>query len=501
MLKLKLSIFFAIILFGISNHIVAQNSRLEILFAKSAEIIKLKNVEVTKLIGDVAMKQDGTFLNCDSALFYGLENRVEAFSNVRINHNDSVTILGKYLNYDGNNKKAFINGEVVLSDKSMTLNSEQLDYDLNNQFGFYNNNGKIVSSTNVLTSKNGYYYARTRDFFFKGNVLLVNPDYTMKSDTLLYNTGSRTAYFYGSTQIDGKNERIVCENGWYNTITDQSQFSKNATLFSDKKMLKADSLFYDKKNQLGRAFRNIYMYDSLQKVSLFGGFGNLNGKSKQTFVTKNCYAIKIVDGKDSLFLFADTLAVFQKLKSQREVMKAYRNVKVIKTNLQAICDSLIYSNDDSTIWMYHKPILWSDKNQITSDTIKFYVNDNKLDSFRLLSDAFLISKEKGAHFNQIKGRNMLGQLDSSRIKALFVSGNGQSIYYAKEDSLHYIGVNVIDCSEMNFVFKSGELQNAIFITNPDATMYPLDELKPDELRLKGFKWLVDKRPQRTYYQY
>jgi hypothetical protein len=96
---------------------------------------------------------------------------------------------------------------------------------------------------------------------------------------------------------------------------------------------------------------------------------------------------------------------------------------------------------------------------------------------------------------------MLGQLDSSRIKALYVSGNGQSIYYAKEDSLHYIGVNVIDCSEMNFVFKSGELQNAIFITNPDATMYPLDELKPDELRLKGFKWLGDKRPQRTYYQY
>ena len=74
MLKFKLSIFFAFIFFGVSNHILAQNSRLEILFAKSAEIIKLKNIEVTKLIGDVAMKQDGTFLNCDSALFYGLEN-------------------------------------------------------------------------------------------------------------------------------------------------------------------------------------------------------------------------------------------------------------------------------------------------------------------------------------------------------------------------------------------------------------------------------------------
>ncbi|MFY8021285.1 MAG: OstA-like protein [Bacteroidia bacterium] len=500
MLNFRLRLIFAILFSIILNSLFAQNSRLEILFAKSAEIIKYKNAEVTKLIGDVQMKQEGTFLNCDSALFFGLENRVEAFSNVSIRHNDTITILGKYLNYDGNSKKAFINGEVVLSDKSMTLNSEQLDYDLNNQYGFYTNFGKIVSGQNTLTSKNGYYYARTRDFFFKGNVLLVNPDYTMKSDTLLYNTGSKTAFFYGATQIDGKTDRIVCENGWYNTSTDQSQFSRNAVLYSDKKMLKADSLFYDKKNQLGKAYRNIFIYDSTQKVILVGAYGQMNGKTKQTFVTKKSYAIKLIDANDSLFLYADTLALFQKIKNQKEVMKAYRQVKVFKNNLQAVCDSLVYTSFDSSIWMYSKPILWSGKNQITSDTIRFYVNNNRLDSFKLLSDAFLISKEKGAHFNQIKGREMVGQLDSSKIKSLFVSGNGQSIYYAKEDSLHYIGINVIDCSEMKFGFLSGELQNAIFITNPEATMYPLDELKPEDLRLKGFKWLDLRRPQRANYQ-
>lgn len=500
MLNLKIRVFITIICLTAFGNVFAQKSRLEIIFAKSAEIIKYQNAEVTKLIGDVQMKQEGTFLNCDSALFFGLDNRVEAFSNVSIKHNDSITILGKYLNYDGNSKKAFMNGEVTLSDKSMTLNSEQLDYDLNNQYGFYNNSGKIVSAQNTLTSKNGYYYARTRDFFFKGNVLLVNPDYTMKSDTLLYNTGTKTAFFYGATQIDGKTERIVCENGWYNTASDQSQFSKNAILFSEKKMLKADSLFYDKRNQLGKAYRNIFIYDSIQKVILVGSYGQMNGKSKQTYVTKKSYAIKLVETNDSLFLFADTLALFQKNKNQKEVMKAYRNVKVFKNNLQAVCDSLVYTSFDSSIWMFAKPVLWSGKNQITADTIRFYINNNKLDSFRLLSDAFLLSKEKGAHFNQIKGREMVGQLDSSKIKSLFVSGNGQSIYYAKEDSLHYIGINVIDCSEMKFGFKLGELENAIFITNPEATMYPLDELKPEDLRLKGFKWQEIRRPQRANYQ-
>jgi lipopolysaccharide export system protein LptA len=501
MLNLRIRISIVVLIYFSCFSLSAQKSRLEILFAKSAEIIKYKNAEVTKLIGEVKMKQDGTLLSCDSALFYGLENRVEAFSNVNINHNDSVTITGEYLNYDGNTKKAFINGNVVLSDKSMTLNTAQLDYDLNNQYGFYNSTGKIVSSTNNLSSKNGYYYARTRDFFFKGNVVLTNPEYVMNSDTLLYNTGTKTSFFYGSTQILGKKEKILCENGWYNTSNDQSQFSKNAILYSEKRILKADSLFYDRKNQFGKAFRNLYIYDSIQKLILVGNYGQMNEKTKQTFVTKNCYAIKLMEGNDSLQLFADTLALFQRMNKQKEMMKAYRNVKILKKDLQAICDSLVYANDDSTIWMYSKPILWSGKNQITADTIRFFVNNSKLDSFRLLSDAFLVSKEKGALYNQIKGRTMLGVLDSSRIKSLYVSGNGQSIYYAKEDSLHYIGINIIDCSEMNFVFSSGEMNKAIFITNPDATMYPLDELKPDELRLKGFKWLESRRPQKANYQH
>lgn len=475
-------------------------SKVEILGANNFEYINIPAGPVSKLIGNVKMKQQNTFMYCDSALIYEKENKVEAFSNVKIIHNDSVTITGSYLLYEGNTRKAYITKQVQMVDRSMTLTTEQLDYDLNNESGYYGNGGIIVSKDNKLTSTIGYYFARQREFFFKKNVVLTNPDYTMVSDTLMYNTLTRTAYFYGATHITSKTDQIFCENGWYNTIKDVSQFSKNAILFSDKKMLSADSLYYDRKSQLGRAYRNIHVYDSAQKMHLYGNYGETNGVTRITYVNKKSYAIKLMDKKDSLFLYADTLMLLQKDKNQGQMLKAFKQVKLFKTDLQAVCDSFVYSSEDSSMRMFHAPVMWSNKNQITSDTIVFYINNNKLDSFNLLNDALVISKEKGAHYNQIKGKNMVGTMDSSEIKMIKVFGNAQSIYYAKEDSLRYIGINVIDCSEMIFYFTKGQLDQTTFINQPDAVMYPLDELKPEELRLKGFKWLEKRRPQKLYYQ-
>jgi lipopolysaccharide export system protein LptA len=491
----RILFFFSLVQFFGTSIMAQSKGRVEILGADNFEFIKSGSKNVSKLIGNVRLKQQTTLMYCDSALIFDSENIVEAFQNVKINHNDSVTITGDYLLYDGNSKMALIKGNVVLVDKNMTLTTEQLDYDLSNQFGYYSTGGNIVSKENKLTSKVGYYYARKNEFFFKNNVVLTNPEYKMQSDTLLYNTLSKTSYFFGSSRIESSSDMILCENGWYNTQTDQSQFSKNAVIFTDRKMLKADSLWYDRRQKLGKAFRRIHVYDSVQKVHLFGNKGISNGKTKITYVNGNSMAVKIMSGNDSLFLFSDTLMVTEKLGNQKQLLKAFHSVKIYKLDLQAVCDSLVYVQSDSMIQMYHSPIMWNGVNQIFSDTIQFYVKQGKLDSFDLMSNAMIISKEKGAHYNQIKGKDMKGKMDSSSLKEIWVYGNGQSIFYAKEDSVNYIGVNVIDCSEMKFDFKKGELDKAIFITSPDATLYPVDELKPEELRLKGFKWFEGRRPK------
>ncbi|MFN4084023.1 MAG: OstA-like protein [Bacteroidia bacterium] len=475
-------------------------NRVEIIFARNFEGIKTQAGQVNKLIGDVQLREGKTLMWCDSAYIFEAENITEAYNRVKIIHNDSVTITGDYLRYDANEKTAVISGNVVLKDNSITLTTDNLEYETASGVAYYNTGGIIVSEKNKLTSQLGYYYTRQKEFFFRKKVVLTNPEYKMEGDTLLYNTQTKTAFFFGPTTINGTSEKIYCENGWYNTITDVSQFSKNAVLHSEGLKLKADSLHYNKKQKLGKAYRNIELFDSAQQVYVYGNFGQTNGVTGITFVTQKANALKLMsNNKDSLIIYADTIMLLEELPKQKQQIKAFKKVKLIKSDIQAICDSLVYNKTDSQMYFFKKPVLWSGLNQITSDTMVFYLANNKLDSFALLSNSFIAQKEKGIHFNQIRGRNMAGLFDSSNIKYINVYGNGQSIYYAKEDSVNYTGVNMIDCSEMVFYFDKNRIEKAVFITNADANLYPLDEKKPDELRLKGFKWLENERPKRTYY--
>ncbi|MFN5883788.1 MAG: hypothetical protein ACK445_00490, partial [Bacteroidota bacterium] len=181
---------------------------------------------------------------------------------------------------------------------------------------------------------------------------------------------------------------------------------------------------------------------------------------------------------------------------QPQMIKAYYHTKVYKNDLQAVCDSMVYNTDDSVITLYNKPVLWSGLNQITADTILLFVRKQQLDSFYLNNNAFMVSRLAAKEFNQVKGKNMKGMFESNKMKYLRVYGNGQSIYYATEDSAA-LGVNVISCSEMEFSFKQNKIYRSNFITQPDAVFYPLNELKPEELRLKGFSWKQAQRPDKV----
>ncbi len=471
-------------------------SKMEILGADELRFGNINGTKVTRLIGHVRMKQDNTFLNCDSAYKFDERNYVEAYSNVVINHEDSLYLYGNELEYDGNTKRAKLKGDARMVEKNFTLVTTDLFFDLKANRADYFNGGKITSSDgSTLTSRNGYYFTRSKEFYFKKDVVLVHPDYTINSDTLRYNSTSKQAYFYGPTTIVSGKDKLYCEDGWYNTATSRASFYKNAAMQSEDNMVFADTLYYDKKTKQGEAFSNVEIRDTSNNLILYGNYAWMNDFEKRSYVTKEALA-KQYDKEDTMHITADTLFIFQKTETQPQLLKAYYKTKIYKTDMQAVCDSMIYNTTDSTVTLYRDPILWSGQNQTTADTIILFIRKQQVDSFYLNNNAFMISREAAKHFNQIKGKNMKGRFVKNKMDYLRVFGNGQSIYYAKDDSA-VIGVNEIDCSEMEFTFKDNKIYRSNFITQPQAVFHPPKELKPEELRLKGFKWYVSKRPDKS----
>jgi lipopolysaccharide assembly outer membrane protein LptD (OstA) len=486
-----------IVLWSVYFGAVAQTGgRIQVLGAKTFEFEQRNGVKVRKLIGGVRLKQDNTILFCDSAYQFEETNFVEAFNNVHIQMNDSVHVFGDYLQFDGNTKKARMQKNVRMNDPSMRLTSTELDYDMANDNAYYTNGGKITNANSVLTSKAGFYNTKSKVFFFKKDVVLTTPDYVIYSDTLRQHTFTNTTFFLGATTITNRKDTIYCENGWYDNNRDIAMFSKNAKLSNADKELQSDSIYYLRKQDYGKAYRNIRLLDRTNAIELHGQFGEFFGKKKQSYVTRKAYAKKMLQ-PDSMYLLADTIYSFQRdtVSGQEQLVKAYHHAQILKLDIQSVCDSIVYSYKDSTIMLFNDPIMWSGNNQVTADTMVLYLNNNKLDSFYFLSNAFMASREGAKEFNQVKGKWMKGQLDSNAFKYLHVYGNGQSIFYAKDDKdSSYMGVNVIDCSEMEFFFDQNRMKKINFIKQPNAVFYPLHALKPEELKLKGFNWRSKQRP-------
>jgi len=455
-------------------------------------------VEIRKLIGNVSFRQGTTLLYCDSAYQYTEKNALEAFSNVRIIQNDTITIIGDRATYDGDTRKARMIGNVTMRDPRMTLTTSLLDYDLTRNLAYYSTGGHLVDPENTLDSQFGYYNTTSKVFSFKRNVKLVTKDNTIDTDTLQYNTLSKVAYFFGPTRLtDRQNQTLYAENGVHNTITGVSVFQKNAKLETPNYLLTGDKLVYDQAKKYGVATGHVSMTSKKDNVVIRGDVGRywrLLGRVK----VYGAPVMRNISGKDTLYLAADTL-ISQEGKpplNNAGVIYAFPKTKIFRTDLQGRCDSLTYNRLDSIIYLNKRPILWNNKNQLTSDSMEIRQRNGKVDQMRLYANSFIIGQDTLLNFNQVKGRRMIAYFQDNAIKKVDVLGNAESLYYALEGDTAVSGMNKAVSATMVLRFAESKLQTISFLTNPDASFIPPHELKPEDEKLKDFSWRPAERPTR-----
>jgi lipopolysaccharide export system protein LptA len=507
----------------------AQKKTIELLHARDMFFDQSSTIKAKRLVGDVAFKDGTTIMYCDSAHLFD-NTVVDAYGHVHIVKPDSINAYGELLHYDGSTKIAELNKNVKLIDKEMTIVTNTLFFNTRTNLANYTGGGTIMSKDNTLTSDKGYYFTHTKEVAFKKNVVMVNPSYTMYSDTLAYNTKTKITHFLGPTTIKSKQDYIYCEDGFYNTQTDYAQFYKNAYIITKKQKLKGDSIYYDKKNRTGRGYSNVSITDTSQNIVITGDYCYTSEARNLALVTGHAVLMQM-NKKDTLFMHADTLraeneskedlarrleegkakiakapkaarkAMLAKLEVNKDsvykVLKAFHKVKFFKSDMQGKCDSLVYSYRDSTMNLYQDPVLWSQKNQLMAEHIEIITNKGVLQSMELTNSSFIISQDDTSRFNQIKGKIMHGYFVNNELNKIRVDGNGQSIYYGREKK-KYIGVNKVDCSDMLVYLKENQVNRITFITKPDATMYPIKELKPEELKLKDFSWRIAQKPKSKY---
>jgi lipopolysaccharide export system protein LptA len=535
----------------VSHSFSQQTTTIQIL--NSELLIGTGQEGVVRVIKPVFL-HEGSTLAADSSTWNRQLNTFDAFGHIVITQTDGTTIRSELLNYNGNTRIAVLTNNVRMLDKDGTLlTTDHFTYNMGTKIGSYTNGGKIVNKEDILTSKNGWYFENSKDAYFRYNVMITTKEVIVKADTMRYNTGSKIAYFFGPTYIYGKKDTVYTELGDYNTTTRQANGFKNNLYSQGSKTLRGDTIFYDDKNGTGKVNNNITFNDTHEKITMKGDLGVYSRVDSSTTVTKNAYLIMAMQDSsktDSLWLAADTLQTrllpmneFKQVKiprlkkdfelkdvdeiavsdstklknttkikadlkksgnisepqdtSKRRVIFAYHHVKIFKSDLQALTDSVSYSYVDSIIRCYKNPMLWSQGSQLSADTIFMQLKNRKLDNMVLQHNGFIVSVEDdSAKYDQIKGRILTGIFKDDKLSQLFIDGNAESIKYVKEETdTSYTGMNKTVSSRIKMDFANSKLVKINFIGKADGDFIPIDKIPEDLKILQGFIWKPKDRPK------
>lgn len=463
----------------------------------------------TILIGNVKLLHNGTYLDCDSARYYKEENSFDAFGHVKMRQGDTLTLTSDTLYYKGDYETADAYGHCVMLHRGTKLVSSNLNYNKLEDKGIFTNGGTLYDKENVLVSDNGQYTPGLKEAFFQYNVELKgyeendknhkkDPKFTLISDTLYYYTDTQNAKIVSPTNITSNDGTFVYGNaGDYDTKHGIGYLLARSYIIKDMRKIVGDSLYSDKNTGVSEAFGDVILTDDENKCMLTGGYCSYNENTGEAVATDNAVAYEFSQSDDTLYVHGDTLKMFSfnmNTDSAYHDMHAYYKVRAYRTDIQAVCDSMVTHELDSCTYMYGQPILWNESQQIFGEEIHLYNNDSTLEKAHIINQAMTIEKIDSLCYNQVSSKEMFAYFKDGVLEHNEAKGNVFVCYYMNEDDGNQIGMDYTETTELK-VYMVNKKVERIWMPAATGTIYPIFAIPSDKRKLTGFAWFDYIRPK------
>lgn len=448
--------------------------------------------------GKVSFSHQGAHLTCDSAYFYQNSNSVKAFGHVHFKQGDTLSLTCDRAEYDGMMQMMHARNNVVLHHRRQVLRTDSLDYDRLYEMANFFEGGTLIDGKDKLVADWGEYHTKTREAKFVYNVKLRSGKDVVTTDTLYYDVPKSKAHMVGPSKIISGGSVVHTKNGFYNTKNDQAQLFDRSTLEDKDKTITGDSLYYVKNGE-SYGYGNVVYVDKKNKNSLHCNYLRYNEKTGYGFATRNPVAIDYSQ-KDTLWMHSDSMKIYTfhiNTDSVYRKVHAFHKVRVYRTDVQAVCDSLVFNSKDSCMTMYKDPIVWNANRQLLGEVIKAYMNDSTIRMAHVIGQALSIDEmPDSVHFNQVTSKEMKAYFENGLARMGESIGNVQTIYYLTNDKdSSIVGLNYMETDTMRMYLSPERQLQKIWANKSVGTFYPITQVPPSKVKLPNFAWFDDIRPK------
>ncbi len=502
------------------------------IFADSAHY--RADTKISDLFGDVVLVNGRQEL-FTNRLRYDLANKVADYHAGATLTNGKSQLTSRHGYYFVNQKEVFFKGDVLVTDPEFTMRTDTMAfntetqivrfvaptlisqresriyteggfYDIENNFAEFDLNPQYEKEGQRGRSRKMRYLGATKEYILEGEAYIEDEKQRAEADVIRYNTETEQAVLRGNAHFQDSLRDITGAEIRYDSRNKSYQLTGRGRVVDPPNIIEADSLDFN--DQLGRglALGNVVWIDTASDFTILAWrmdynktteYLNAFGASGAAGAAGRPMMKSLID-RDTLYMAADTLTSYKPdTSSDVRLLLAHLDVRIFKSDMQAVCDSLSFSSADSIFRFYklkNLPLIWSDTSQFSADTIRMLLKNKKLDRIWLRQNALVINSEDEILFNQIKGRNTTAFFRDDEVREMLVEGNAQAVYYALDDTQAYIGLNETECSEMRLFFGDNKVEGIKFYQEPSGKFIPMKKAGKEAKKLEGFFWEKKRRP-------
>ena len=439
--------------------------------------------DASRLVGNVKLGFGDAVLTCDSAYRFD-DGKFEVFSRVYIYERDKSgeksEMWANYAILDPESETVDIREGVKFHHEELTIECPSLKYGLESKLVSYFQRALITEGDRILSSDVGIYSSDTDKLYAGGDVEIKENEDLIISDSLAIDRNDKTLLLFKHSIIDINGATIECERGKYNGETEKGWFAGKASIKDIQGLLSGDSIVVNRKNNEGQAWGNVTVCDSSAVMTVSGDYASrTNGKE-----------IVKIEGSDSLVKLiniegGDTLKMnCSILERDQDLLFAYGGVVFEQGSFSGDGDSLSWNRETDEIWLLGEPVVWSEEDEMTSDTVRMILKQNKPSVMNLIGRATVLSPANDSIDHKISGRSLDAIFKEGKLKKVDVSGNGTVLYYSIDDN-DEISQNIASCAHIRMLFSRGSVKRITLLNNPEGIFEEMNNQLEKDFNIEG----------------
>ena len=496
--------------------------------------------------GNVELKNRSVTLVTDS-LDYDVNSQLGWYTTGGQLDDDVNTLTSIYGEYSPSTKVARFRNDVLLVNRKdgYRLITDELEYNTSTHIADINSTTRIEGANDTIYTTRGWYNTTTDHAQLTARSTIVHRDSssnvtTLEGDSIIYDRIShisrafmfRDAAKHKAPMILTDTARKVILIGGYGEYNDSTrsaysteypllmEFSRPDTLF-----LRADTIFsFIETERIDTISPSPSLQEDNEVSTDLTDFINIPNDSispadsiPSADTIPSADSIPSVDSIPSIDSIpsADSISLGDSISPPEtplisdsvakapprefHVARAIGCARFFNQDIQGVADTLLFKEQDSILYMFRKPIIWSGERQVYGNRIDVHFNDSTPDWALLPNAGMLAEYIEEDFYNQLTGSRMKAFLENKNLKRLEVEGNVIAILLPQEKDSSYNKLVHAESSYLTLDMDGKEMKHLIMWPEVSGTVTPLFEVKKSQQYIEGFRWLEALRPKRSWY--